>query len=174
MQNSLEEINSANIRITGIKINYLYICERKLWFFDRGIQMEKTSDKVLLGKLTEEYSYPQQEHKEVLIDNLINIDIVEEDKIREIKYSNKMKEADRIQLLYYLYYLKKKLNIERKGIINYPKMRRKEEVILTEEAEKEVESAIFKVAEVIKMNKPPCFIKKPFCTKCAYYELCLG
>ncbi|HDD43730.1 MAG TPA: Dna2/Cas4 domain-containing protein, partial [Candidatus Desulfofervidus auxilii] len=42
--------NLDTIRITGVKINYLYVCERKLWLFDRGISLEKESDKVLLGK----------------------------------------------------------------------------------------------------------------------------
>ncbi|MCX7942697.1 MAG: CRISPR-associated protein Cas4, partial [Dictyoglomaceae bacterium] len=46
--------NLQNLKITGIKINYLFVCERKLWFFDRGIGMENTSDKVLLGKLIDE------------------------------------------------------------------------------------------------------------------------
>ncbi|MFN3406447.1 MAG: Dna2/Cas4 domain-containing protein, partial [Caldimicrobium sp.] len=111
------------LKTNGIKINYLYVCERKLWLFDRGVQMESSSEKVLLGKLLGEYSYPREETKEVLIDNLIKIDIVAEEEIREVKYSNKLSHAHRMQLLYYLYYLKR-LGIEKKGVINYPKMRK--------------------------------------------------
>ncbi|MGB4644385.1 MAG: Dna2/Cas4 domain-containing protein, partial [Dictyoglomaceae bacterium] len=33
---------SQDFRVTGIKINYLFVCERKLWLFDRGIGMEHT------------------------------------------------------------------------------------------------------------------------------------
>ena len=167
------EFSFNNLKTNGIKINYLYICERKLWLFDRGIQMESVSDKVLLGKILNENSYPREEKKEILIDNLINIDIVGNDEIREVKYSNRMNNADRIQILYYLYYLKQ-LGIIKKGIINYPKMRKKEEIVLTLEAEKEVEEALIRVQEVLKMDKPPTLVKKPYCTKCAYYEFCWG
>ncbi|MCY0866945.1 MAG: CRISPR-associated protein Cas4 [Aquificota bacterium] len=161
------------LKTNGIKINYLYVCERKLWLFDRGIQMERSSDKVLLGKLLGEYSYPKEETKEVLIDNLIKIDIVAQEEIREVKYSNKLAYAHRMQLLYYLYYLKR-LGVEKKGVINYPKMRKREEVELTPEAEKEVEEALVRVREVLSMEKPPKVVKKPYCTKCAYYEFCFG
>jgi len=108
LQDELKEsgLNFQSLKTTGIKINYLYVCERKLWLFDRGIQMESKSDKVLMGKLIGESSYPREEKREMLIDNLINIDIVGEDEIREVKLSNRMHNADRIQLLYYLYYLK--------------------------------------------------------------------
>ncbi|MFN3479513.1 MAG: Dna2/Cas4 domain-containing protein, partial [Thermodesulfovibrionales bacterium] len=124
-----DRLDFQSLKTNGIKVNYLYVCERKLWLFDRGIQMEARSDRVLMGKLLGEYSYPREETKEVLIDNLINIDIVGDYEIIEVKYSNRLAHADRIQLLYYLYYLKQ-LGIEKRGVINYPKMRKREEVVL--------------------------------------------
>lgn len=162
-----------SLKTTGIKINYLYVCVRKLWLFDKGIQMESYSDKVLMGKLLSDYSYPKETTREILIDNLICIDIIGDDEIREVKYSNKLAHADRIQILYYLYYLKQ-IGIEKKGVINYPKQRKKEEVILTPEAEREVEQALLGVQKIIMLEKPPALEKKPYCTKCAYYEFCWG
>lgn len=167
------EIDFQSLKTTGIKINYLYVCERKLWLFDRGITMESKSDKVLMGKLLGEYSYPREDKREVLIDNLINIDIVGDDEIREVKLSNRMHNADRIQLLYYLYYLRQ-LGIEKRGIINYPKMKKREEIVLTDDAEREVETALMRVQEILSMDKPPQLERKPYCTKCAYYEFCWG
>ncbi len=161
------------LKTNGIKVNYLYVCERKLWFFDKGIQMEHTSEKVLLGRLLEEYVYPRQNKKEVLIDNLICIDILDDERIREIKYSNKLPHVDRIQILYYLYYLKQ-LGIEKRGIINYPKLKRREEVVLTSEAEKEVEEALKRVHEITQMKSPPAVQRKSYCSKCAYFEFCFG
>ncbi|HBT04345.1 MAG TPA: CRISPR-associated protein Cas4, partial [Thermodesulfobacterium commune] len=75
--NELKEdsFDFQTLKTNGINVNYLYVCERKLWLFDRGIQMESKSDRVLKGKLLGEYSYPRDEKKEILIDNLINIDI---------------------------------------------------------------------------------------------------
>lgn len=167
------DIDFQSLRTTGIKVNYLYVCERKLWLFDRGIQMELKSDKVLMGKLTGEHSYPREDKREVLIDNLINIDIVGGDEIREVKHSNKMHHADRIQLLYYLYYLKQ-LGIEKRGVISYPKMRKREEIILTNDAEREVETALMRVQEILRLDKPPQLQRKPYCSKCAYYEFCFA
>jgi CRISPR-associated exonuclease Cas4 len=169
----IEKLDFQSLKTTGIKVNYLYVCERKLWLFDRGIQMESKSDKVMMGKLLGESSYPREDKKEVLIDNLINIDIVGEDEIREVKHSNRMHHADRIQLLYYLYYLKR-LGIEKRGVINYPKMRKREEISLTPEAEIEVETALTRVKEILMLNKPPQLQRKPYCIKCSYYEFCWG
>jgi CRISPR-associated exonuclease Cas4 len=168
-----DRLDFQSLKTNGIKVNYLYVCERKLWLFDRGIQMESKSDKVLMGKLLGESSYQREDKREVLIDNLINIDIVGNDEIREVKYSNRMHHADRIQLLYYLYYLKQ-LGIEKRGVINYPKMRKREEVILTDDAEKEVETSLMRVQEILSMEKPPRLQRKPYCSKCAYYEFCWG
>ncbi len=167
------DIDFQSLKTNGIKVNYLYVCERKLWLFDRGIGMEQTSDRVLLGKLLGEYSYPREQTRDMLIDNLIRIDIMDKETIREVKYSNRLQEADRAQILYYLYYLKR-LGIEKRGVINYPKMRRREEVVLTPEAEKEVEDALLRIKEVLSMNKPPELKRKPYCPKCAYYEFCWG
>lgn len=75
-----------------------------LWFFDKGITMEERSDKVLLGKLLQESSYSKEKKKEILIDNLICIDILGNEFVKEVKYSDKMRQADRMQILYYLYY----------------------------------------------------------------------
>jgi len=133
--------------------------------------MEHTSDKVLLGKLIDEFSYPKEEKRRILIDDLICIDILDEEEIREIKYSDSLEEPNRMQILYYLYYLKK-LGIYKKGVLNYPKQRKREIVELTPEKEREVEDAIKRVEEVIKRETPPPVEKKKYCRKCAYFEFC--
>lgn len=139
----------------------------------RVLQWKKGKDKVLLGKLLQEISYPKEKKKGILIDNLICIDILGDEFVREVKYSDKMKQADRMQILYYLYYLKK-IGVERKGIINYPKMKKREIIELTEENQKDVENALLKINEILKMEKPPEPIKKKYCKKCAYFELCFS
>jgi len=167
------DIDFQSLKTNGIKVNYLYVCERKLWLFDRGISMEANYDKVLLGKLLEEQSYPREKRRKILIENLINIDILDNERIREVKYSDKLKEADRMQLLYYLYFLKQ-LGIVKKGVINYPKMKRREEVVLTPEAEKEVESALMRIKEILLNPNPPKLVRKSYCAKCAYFQFCWG
>ncbi len=167
------EINFEELKVNGIKINYYYICPRKLWLFDRKITMEDKSDKVLLGSILHEESYKRDNAKEILIDNLISIDILDTLSIREVKYSNKMEKADRMQILYYLYYLKK-LGIHKKGILNYPRQRKREYIELTEEYEKEIEETLKEIDKILKQEKPPPVINEPYCKKCAYFEFCYG
>lgn len=166
-------IDFQELKTNGIKVNYLYVCERKLWLFDRGINMEQTSDKVLLGRFLEEQSYPREKKKKILIDNLINIDILDRNNIREIKYSDKLKEANRMQILYYLYFLKQ-LGIKKTGIIAYPRIKKREEITLIPEYEREIVKALIRIKEILSMDKPPRLIRKPYCTKCAYFQYCWG
>lgn len=135
--------------------------------------MEDKSDKVLLGALLHMDSYERERQKEVLIDNLISIDILDGVNIKEVKYSDKMEKADKMQVLYYLYYLKN-LGIEKQGIINYPKQKKREFIQLTEEAEKELEAVLIEINKILKQEKPPPVIDAAYCQKCAYFEFCYG
>ena len=166
MSLDLEQLN-----IQGVKINYYYICKRKLWLFTKGITMEQNSDRVMSGKIIHENSYKRQKHKELLIDNLLRLDIVDSEYVREVKISSKMKKADEMQLYYYIYYLKK-LGINKKGMINYVKEKNQKEIELTPEKEEEIEKTIEGTIKISKLNKPPTLEKLSYCTKCAYYEFC--
>ncbi|WIF95344.1 CRISPR-associated protein Cas4 [Caminicella sporogenes] len=167
------EVDFQSLKVQGVKINYYYVCKRKLWFFDKGISMENNSERVLQGKLLHEYSYPRLKIKEVLIDNTFKVDIMSDDYIREIKISSKMAHVDKMQIAYYLYYLKK-LGMKKKGIINYTKEKKKEEVELTPELEKEIERALKDIKKITSSDSPPKFKKLPYCKKCAYYGLCFA
>ncbi len=46
--------------VTGTEFNYYLLCKRKLWLFSHDVEMEHTSDNVLLGKLIDEESYPKE------------------------------------------------------------------------------------------------------------------
>ena len=142
-------IDIQNLNIQGIKINYYFICKRKLWLFSKGITMEQENDRVMSGK------------------------IVHKDYVREIKISSKMESADKMQLYYYLYYLKR-LGIEKKGILNYVKERKIEEIELTEDKIIEIENIILEIQKIENMKKPPKLKKLSYCTKCAYYEFCFA
>lgn len=165
------EFEIEKFKTQGIKVNYYYVCKRKLWLFDKGITMENTSDRVLQGKVVHENSYPRQQHKEVLIDDIIKVDIMDKDYIKEVKLSSKMEKPDKMQLLYYLYYLKQ-LGINKKGTVNYVKEKRIEKIELTEDYEKEIQKVLIDIKDILKQDKPPKVIRLPYCKKCAYYEYC--
>lgn len=162
------EFNLEYYKTQGVKLNYYYICKRKLWLFDKGITMEEESDRVIQGKVVHENSYMRSKNKEVLIQDLIKLDIIEGDYVKEVKISSKMGESHRKQLLYYL----KSLGINKKGSLNYVKEKRVEEIELTNENEKEIEKALIDIKRITKLNKPPKVIKLPYCKNCAYYQFC--
>jgi len=118
----------------GTNVSYYIICKRKLWLFHRGLTMENGYNKVKLGQILHEESYKKENLKDILIDNIISIDIADSVNIREVKYSDKMAEADKMQLLYYLFYLKK-FDIEKEGVINYPRQWKREYIKLTKKYE---------------------------------------
>jgi len=159
------------IRIGGIEVNYYLICPRKLWLYAHDLEMEKNSDRVALGALLHEESYPRKK-KDYLIDDLIRIDFLEEDTLHEVKLTKKMEEAHIWQLLYYLYYLKGKGLQELKGIINYVRSRRQTEVVLTPDKEKELRRILFTIKQVKEGPEPPPANYTKICRKCAYAELC--
>lgn len=158
-------------KVQGVKVNYYCICKRKLWLFSKGITMEQNNDRVLQGKVLHEQSYQREKHKEVLIDNLIKLDMIDEDYVKEIKISSRMELADKMQLYYYLYYLKQK-GINKKGKLNYVKEKRVEEIELTQDMEENVVEILVEIKELEQRNKPPQLEQLSYCKKCAYYEFC--
>jgi len=157
---------------TGTQVNYYFICHRKLWLFSHNIGMEKESQEVAIGKFLQQKSYERKE-KDILIDR-IAIDFVEKGGkiiIHEVKKSKKMEKAHIYQLLYYIYYLRKR-GIEAEGIINYPLTRKIKKVKL--EDEREIEAILEEIKKIVAMEEPPPARRKPYCKRCAYYEFCWG
>lgn len=163
------------LKTNGIKVNYYVVCPRKLWLYSHDLRMELGSDRVALGRLLHERAYRDKPRRELLIDNLIKVDLLEsEDKVLEVKYSQRMKEAARRQVLYYLYYLKRLGAAELVGELRFPRERRRETVILTEQAEREVETTLRHIRQVEQLPTPPRVQFMPICRRCAYLELCWG
>jgi len=168
----METPDLANARITGVEINYLFVCPRKLWLFRHHIEMEHTSDYVALGELLHRESFAR-EKKDTLIDDMIRIDFIDKDGVlHDIKYGRSMEIAHEMQLLYYLYVLNRKGLPNRTGVINYPRQRRKTVVELTSEKEREIEDAIRRVTQVTSLPVPPDAEFTKLCRSCSYAELC--
>jgi len=160
---------------TGTHINYYHLCQRKLWLFANGLNMEHTSDLVAEGKLIHEHSYPQRadRFRELAIEN-IKIDHYDAQAkvVREIKKSSKMEKAHLAQIKYYLYVLERNGVAGVHGILEYPKLRQTEEVWLDDEDRKEIPKWEQGVADIINAADCPPRIDKPRCKKCAYYDFC--
>ena len=179
MQNDDKELPSTlrvldlTAHFTGTQINYYFVCKRKLWLFSHNMEMENESDLVLLGKLLHERSY-KRKLKEVGIGR-IKIDFIEKAlEIHEVKRSRKIENAHVYQLLYYLYFIKRYTNKIMKGVLNYPLLKKKVNVELTAEKEKEIQSLLKNISDIIDMEKPPEADWIKYCKTCAYRELCWG
>jgi len=164
-------LDFSEVKATGTQVQYYLVCPRKLWLSSHQISFEQDSDRVLEGKVLHERSYNHKKNKEVMIEQLIKIDLYDSDYVGEVKSSSKMQEADRAQLLYYLYVLKQ-YGIVRKGRMHYPKEKKIEEIELTQADEEKIEKMLAGIKEVTALKKPPQAEKLPYCGKCAYYHFC--
>jgi len=160
------------MKITGVMVEYYFVCKKKLWYFTNQIQMENEHENVLIGRMIDENSYAQ-ERKNILIDGTINIDFIRKNKqIHEVKKSKSIEEATIWQVKYYLYYLKK-LGLDGvTGVIDYPLLRQNLVVELDESDEEKIEEIIRDIESIVTTPSPPTSKKMRICSKCAYYELC--
>jgi CRISPR-associated exonuclease Cas4 len=92
--------------------------------------------------------------------------------IHEVKKSRKVDIAAKWQLKYYIWTLRNKgINIE-KGVLDYPILRKREEVFLNRQEEEELLCVLDDIRNTINLDKPPETANKRICKKCSYYELC--
>ena len=163
------------MHITATHINYLQVCRRKLWLFGNGIQMEHTSDLVTEGKLIGESSYPQRNERytEIEFDG-IKIDFYDarERIVHEIKKSNKIEDAHRAQVKYYLWVLERNGIEGVKGILEYPKQRHTENVELSDDDRLQIPIWETDIERIITCETCPKVINKPVCKNCSYYDFC--
>lgn len=157
------------MRVTGNMVNYFFVCKRKLWLFQHQIGFEQTSERVQLGSLLDRTSYQGHGTHHVMIDNLINIDMVENwQLIHEVKRSDAIEPAAIWQLKYYIYYLRKK------GVLDYPRLKKCVKVDYTDEDEKQMEKYISEIEQICEQVTPPKPQFKPICKSCAFYEYCFS
>jgi len=133
--------------------------------------MEHTSELVDIGKIIHENSYSRK-RKEIDFEG-IKIDFLEAKKgfIHEIKKSDALEDSHRWQMKYYLYYFKN-LGIELQGIIDYPKKRKREFVVLESEDILILNEMINNINNLLSSTQPPKVNKKPYCKSCSYYDFC--
>lgn len=163
------------MQITGTHINYYLICRRKLWLFASGIHMEHTSELVDEGRLIHETSYSKraEKYQEIALEG-IKIDFYDPTTktIHEIKKGKTMESAHEWQLKYYIYALEKNGVKNPKGILEYPKLRQKNEVWLEPDDYREIEHMIKSIKQIIQQEQIPGKINTRQCKKCSYYDFC--
>ncbi|KKY61816.1 CRISPR-associated protein Cas4 [Tannerella forsythia] len=171
------------MNINGIYFNYYQVCKRKLWLFANGINMEHTSDTVYDGKLLHETSYPQraERYEEMLISaeyegiTLIGqIDYFDARNkvIHEIKRSDKVEEAHVRQVKFYLWLLELNGVDGATGILEYPKLRKTDEVLFSDEDRQGLQKSVSKIQSLIESESCPPTINAKICKNCSYFDFC--
>jgi len=117
--------------------------------------LEETNENVKMGKLIDESRYAL-ETKQIMIEGTVNIDFIRNWKVvHEVKKSKAIEEAAIWQVKYYIYFLKKRgIDIE-KGIIDYPEIRERKEVILSEEDEVYLEKVLKDIEQICQSEISP-------------------
>ena len=159
------------MEFTGSLVHEYVVCKRAAWYSYRGVRLE--NEYIILGKMLHEKSYKGE------IKNLfgegISIDFTRKENgevwIYEVKRSSKMLNAARMQLLFYLKWLKDR-GVEVKGKIAVPEEKYTEMVELNEENEKKIEDLLKEMEVEIGKERPPKPVWQKICEKCSYLELC--
>jgi len=151
---------------------YAYqVCTREAWFYHHNISPNKEYSYLSLGRLTHETSY-QRERKEILVDNVIKIDLIKNELVAEVKKSQRHRKAARLQLAYYLFYLKYEKGVEKEGILLFPKERKTEKVTLDTELEDKIRQILQEMRSSLSTEKPPPPHRIRYCKTCSFQELC--
>jgi CRISPR-associated exonuclease Cas4 len=163
------------VKVTGTLVWYYFVCKREVWLMSREVTPFEEDDLLEIGRLIHEDSY-KREKKEVDIFSM-RIDVLRKQDGRllvgEMKKSSAYLLPAKMQLLFYLYKLHK-MGIFADGELLVPKERKKEKVILTDDATRKLESAIEDIRRIIALETPPPAVKTRFCSKCAYRDFCFA
>lgn len=159
------------VRITGLMVQYYHVCKRELWFMSRGIDIDREATNIQRGTHVDETSY-EGRRRSYQINGRLQLDLLDSGDIMEVKVSSALEKPARMQLLYYLWYLKEVLDIERDGVLAYPRERKRERVELTPETREAVNSTIRGILETVDRDAPPELEKKPYCDACLYQDIC--
>ena len=179
--------SDPNVRIGGMLIGYYIICPRKAWLSLRGLWMEQESDAVAMGRVIDKTSYSKRNKAidleatapdgSVVVGKLDGADL-QGGVLHETKKSRAVEEAHRMQVKFYLWLLKL-CGVTRAdghpfgGQIDYPRLRRTESVELRPEDEAYLEEIIANICVLAQQPAPPPrLIRRAFCRKCAFEELC--
>ncbi len=163
------------MQATGTQLNYYFVCHRKLWLFSNGIQMEHNSELVEMGKLIHETSYADRpERFQELEIGPVKIDFFDKRNkvIHEIKKTDKLEESHRWQVKYYIW-LMEQAGIEGvTGVLEYPKLRQTQEVLLLDCDREELKLIVTEIEKISSSESCPPLVKLGICKNCSYFDFC--
>ena len=159
--------------VTGTLVWYYMICPREVWMMSRNILPDQKDENIDYGRFLHENTYKRNE-KEVSFGN-VKFDVIFKSAhklvIGETKKTSKYEKASKYQLAFYLKVLRD-VGVAAEGQLLYPEERRRVDVILTDELERELEIIRERITEIAESETAPRSKKIPFCKNCGYREYC--
>ena len=162
------------MKVTGTLINYYFHCKRQCYLFGHRINFEDNSENVRIGRAIHEEHFFQNEQAEISIEN-VRMDKISREYLTELKKSDADPDAAKWQILLYLKILKNK-GLSRKGRVEFVERnkggKRTVEIELTAELERELDTHILSIEQLLEQETIPNRLSDSTCKKCAYYEYC--
>ena len=160
-------------QINGSLVNAYIVCKRQAWLFAHQVHGDQENECLLMGKALALAQENKNLH-EYPFGNLVFDKLSKECGhyvVTEYKKSLKNVSAGEMQLLFYIYCLKKGLNLkEVKGrLVSGKKIIPVDD---TEENFKKMEQIIKEIVELASQEKPPKFVPIRYCKTCSYQDYC--
>ena len=160
-------------QINGSLVNCYMICKRRAWLCARQMHGDQENEYLSMGKALALAQENKNLH-EYPFGNLVFDKLSKESGhyvVTEYKKSLKNVSAGEMQLLFYIYCLKKGLNLkEVKGRLISGK-----KIIPVDDSEenfKKMEQIIKEIIELVSQEKPPKFVPIRYCKTCSYQDYC--
>lgn len=160
-------------QINGSLVNAYIVCKRQAWLYAHQVHGDQNNEYLLMGKALALAQENKNLH-EYPFGNLVFDQLSKERGhyvVTEYKKSLKNVSAGEMQLLFYIYCLKKGLNLkEVKGKLVCGK--KTIPVDDSEENFKKMEQIIKEIIELVSQEKPPKFVPIRYCKTCSYQDYC--
>ena len=161
------------VQITGTIIQSYSICLRQTWLMSRQIIPDQDHPFIEIGRLIDNESYDRDRKKIELEDMVIDLIKVKDESllVGEIKKTSRAEESAKLQLAFYLYRLKE-IGVIAKGVLLFPKERKRIPMELDAELEEKLKKMFRDIEAIIQNPLPPPARRIKYCTNCAYREFC--
>jgi len=161
------------VHITSTIVQSYSICHRQCWLMSRQIVPDQEHPFIEIGRLIDTETYDRDRKKIELEDMVIDLIKVKDESvlIGEIKKTSRGEESAKLQLAFYLYRLKEN-GIMAKGVLLFPKERKRVSMELDAELEERLKEAFKEIESIIQNPIPPPVQKIKYCINCAYREFC--
>ncbi|WOE71222.1 CRISPR-associated protein Cas4 [Hydrogenimonas thermophila] len=158
--------------ISGTTVHYYVTCKREAWLYAHKVSADQSDENILMGKALAEIK--EKDLHQFPFSNL-KFDKIGKERghylVTEYKKSFKNPEGAKMQLLFYMYLLKKNLKLKE---INGKVISGKKVIYVegSEENMQMMEKLLEEIATFVSNPLPPKPKKIPFCKKCGYRDYC--